>query len=375
MLPFDIHPPHDRSGRHDSAPAAQRDVLITLTISFRELHDDVARLAAGLQRVGVRPDMRIVMLVPFSADFMSLVFAILRTGAVLVLIDPGMGPRHLLQCLADVEPHGFVAIPKAHLVRWWKQRLFPLSQIHVVAGAGWPGPKLAEFRRLDPSAYAPVERSADDPAAIIFTSGSTGPPKGVAFTHGNFKAQIDQIREQYAIRPGGRDLACFPFFALFNATMGVTTVIADLDPTRPATADPQRLVQQINELQIDQSFASPAVWNRVSRYCERHQVALPSLRRVLSAGAPVAPHIVRRLTTVLGEAGHMHIPYGATEALPVATINATEILNATAADSARGAGICVGRRFRDVEWMTIQIRDDAIATMDDVVVQPRRPDR
>ena len=76
--------------------------------------------------------------------------------------------------------------------------------------------------------------SPDDPAAIIFTTGSTGPPKGVLFSHRNFDAQVDQIREFYDIRPGEIDVPCFPMFGLFNSAMGVTTVIPDMDPSRPA---------------------------------------------------------------------------------------------------------------------------------------------
>ena len=77
--------------------------------------------------------------------------------------------------------------------------------------------------------------------------------------------------------------------------MGVTTVIPDMDPTRPANVDPQKIIEPIRDWSVTQSFGSPALWNVVGRYCETSQTKLRSLRRVLSAGAPVPPHVIRRM--------------------------------------------------------------------------------
>ena len=87
--------------------------------------------------------------------------------------------------------------------------------------------------------FDPAPTTAEDPAAIIFTSGSTGPAKGVLYRHGNFDHQVTEIQEFYGIQPGEIDVPCFPLFGLFNAAMGVTTVIPDMDASRPARVDPQ----------------------------------------------------------------------------------------------------------------------------------------
>ena len=52
------------------------------------------------------------------ATVVYLVFALLKTGVVQVLIDPGMGRRNLVRCLAETRPEGFVAIPAAQVVDW-----------------------------------------------------------------------------------------------------------------------------------------------------------------------------------------------------------------------------------------------------------------
>jgi len=338
------------------------------TLTYRELDDDSNRLAAGLVKMGVRPGMRIVLLVRLGIDFISLVFALFKTGAVIVLIDPGMGRRRMLECLREVEPDGFVAIPVAHAIRVLMGRRFRKARLNVTVGRRWfwGGPTIRDLRKNAVDAFQGVSVTADDPAAIIFTSGATGPAKGVLFQHGTFNQQVEQIREFYDIQPGGIDVACFPLFALFNAAMGTSTVLPEMDPSRPAQVDPRNIVEAIHDFQATQAFASPAVWNSVGRYCEQHQAKIASLRRVLSAGAPVPDHVLSRIKSVIAADGDMHTPYGATEALPVASIAASEVLTETASRSRDGAGTCVGRRFSGIEWRVIRITDNPIDTIEDV---------
>jgi acyl-CoA synthetase (AMP-forming)/AMP-acid ligase II len=178
-----------------------------------------------------------------------------------------------------------------------------------------------------------------------------------------FDAQVELLREFYDIQPGEIDLPGFPLFALFNSAMGVTTVIPDMDPTRPAQVDPERIIETIRDQGVTQAFGSPAIWNRVGRYCEERGIALPSLRRVLSAGAPVPLHVIERMRKALPEGGDIHTPYGATESLPVASISGREVLEETVAASRRGAGTCVGRAFPGIRIRIIEVAEGAIAAI------------
>jgi acyl-CoA synthetase (AMP-forming)/AMP-acid ligase II len=186
----------------------------------------------------------------------------------------------------------------------------------------------------------------------------------VLYRHGNFDRQVTEIRDFYGIQPGEIDVSGFPLFALFNAGMGVTTVIPQMDATRPASVDPRNIVDAVNQMQATQSFGSPALWNVVGRYCEQTGAKMPSLRRVLSAGAPVPPHVLARINAAIAEDGDVHTPYGATESLPVASISASEALGETAARTAQGAGTCVGRHFPGIQWRVIRITDKPIPTID-----------
>lgn len=336
------------------------------TTTFRDLDESTDRIALGLRAWGVPVGARLAMLVPPGIEFITVAFALFKAGAVPVLIDPGMGRRNLIGCLAAVEPEGFVAIPAAQAVRLALRRRFPRAKWNVTVGRRWcwGGPTLASLAGGAYAGDALAPTRASDPAAVIFTTGSTGPPKGVLYRHGNFDRQVEEIRDRYDIRPGGVDLAGFPLFGLFNAAMGVTTVIPDMDASRPAQVDPANIVEAVRDRQVTQAFGSPAIWNVVGAWCAERDLRLPTLRRVLSAGAPVPPAVLETLHRCLPDEAEIHTPYGATEALPVASISSREILGETQHRTRQGAGACVGTRFPGIEWKVIRPIRGPIASLD-----------
>ena len=343
-------------------------------VTFRQLDQDSDRIARGLRQLGVAAGARLALLVRPGIDFVSLAFGLFKSGAVAILIDPGMGRRSLIRCLAEAEPEGFVAIPVVQAVRALLARRFPKARYNVTVGRRWfslwSGVTLEQLRGGPWSGGELAPTKADDPAAIIFTTGSTGPSKGVLFSHGNFDAQVDQIRDFYGIQPGEVDLPAFPLFGLFNCAMGVTAVIPDMDPSRPAQVDPTKIIEAVTDWNVTQTFGSPAIWDRVSRYCEAHGLRLPTVRRVLSAGAPVHAEVLRRTKACIHPEGEVHTPYGATEALPVASISAGEVLGETAEQTRGGAGVCVGGRFSGIGWKVIRPVDGPIRSLDEIEELP-----
>ena len=345
------------------------------TTTFAALDADATQIARGLASWGVPKGTRLALLVRPGIDFIALVFGLLRAGMIVVLVDPGLGRRNMVRCLAEAEPAGFVAVSIAQASRLWLRRKFPHARWNVTVGKRWfwGGLTLQQLREMGDRSQQDIggATEADDPAAIIFTSGSTGPPKGVLYTQRMFDTQVAEIQAMYGIEPGGADLACFPLFALFNSAMGVTTVLPEMDFSRPASANPNNLLAAANDWHITQAFASPAVWRVLGAHCAKTGARIPSLKQVFSCGAPVTADVLRATLSFVGASAKMHTPYGMTESLPVATIEATEVLGETAARTDSGAGVCVGRKFDSIDWRIIRITDAPIASIDDAEELPQ----
>ena len=108
--------------------------------------------------------------------------------------------------------------------------------------------------------------------------------------------------------------------------MGMTVVIPDMDPTKPAMADPDKLVEAIQTQNCTSAFGSPAIWKNMALRCRETGTTLPSMRRILMAGAPVPVWMHEAFQEILTDGAELHTPYGATESLPVASIGSHEVL-------------------------------------------------
>jgi acyl-CoA synthetase (AMP-forming)/AMP-acid ligase II len=375
-----------------------------LTLTFAELDAEVDAWCAHLAGRGVRQGDRVLVMVRQGLPLIAAAFALFKLGAVPVVIDPGMGLRNFLACVARSRPRILLGIPFAQLVSRVFRPSFRSVQVRVsvsrsltarrvstaetgdrkpesgnrrpetgerksetaetgpqtpiseilsrVSGLGTP---LSGFR----SPLSGLTNSEPtDLAAVLFTSGSTGAPKGVCYEHGMFDAQVRLVRETYAIEPGEVDLPLLPLFALFGPALGLTTIVPEIDPSRPAAVDPEKIVSAIRQESVTNSFGSPTVWRKVADYCLAHHVTLPSVRRVLCAGAPVPASLWTDAPRFLS-GGRLCSPYGATEVLPVSSVSADEI------DVASVRGACVGRPLPANQVKIIAIADGPLNSLAD----------
>lgn len=377
------------------------------SFTYQQLDDESDFLAAGLDQIGIGRGVKTVLMVPPSLDFFSLTFALFKAGSVPVLVDPGMGIKNLGRCLAEAQPTAFIGVTKAHVARllfgWGKTSI--RKNVTVGRRFGWGGFRLDQISkqgRLRQSdvvnregVWHPAGTQVDETAAILFTSGSTGVPKGAVYSHGNFAAQVAALKQAFGIEPGEIDLCTFPLFALFAPALGMTAVVPRMDFTKPARVDPREVIEPIVRFGINNLFGSPALLNRVGRdgnldvgkslsgrastggrpaevaSLSHEPCGLPSLKRVLSAGAPVSPAILERFSQWLPADVQIYTPYGATESLPVAIIGSHEILRETRYLTAQGAGTCVGRPVESIHVEIIKITDEPISEWRDELRMPQ----
>ncbi|MFT3868833.1 MAG: AMP-binding protein [Nibricoccus sp.] len=368
-----------------------------LTLNFAELDAEVDTWASHLRNRGVATGDRTLVMVRQGLPLIAAAFALFKIGAVPIVIDPGMGLKSFLACVGRSQPRVLLGIPFAQIISRIARNSFRSVQVRVTA-SGNPLARREHSFSPNNSRPAPVARSAADLAAILFTSGSTGAPKGVCYEHGMFDAQIRLIQETYVIEPGEIDLPMLPIFALFNPALGMTTIVPEIDPSKPAQVDPAKIVQAIQQEGVTNSFGSPTLWGKIADHCLARDITLPSLKRVLCAGAPVPAPLWEKSLRLLPN-GQLHSPYGATESLPISTVSASEILalgqippkpvcnslddklpvsavpvvqkdchlmndKRIAAISQNGA--CVGRPVQGIEVKIVAVSDGPIATFAEV---------
>ena len=334
-----------------------------LSLSFVELDAEVSAWKVRLAVAGIARGDRTLLLVRQGLPLIASAFALFRLGAVPVVIDPGMGLKNFLACVARSRPTALVGIPFAQILSRLFRPSFRTVRTRVTASGSLTARRSSGSAIVNRKSEI-VNSSPAELAAVLFTSGSTGAPKGVCYEHGMFAAQVRLIRETYAIEPGEIDLPLLPIFALFNPALGMTTIVPEIDPRRPAEVDPAKIVRAIRQENVTNSFGSPTLWRKIGEHCVAEKITLPSLRRVLCAGAPV-PAALWKSSSAFLPRGQLHSPYGATEALPVASVSSREI------DPTTTRGACVGRPISGIDVRIIAVIDGPVAALADTRELPR----
>ena len=156
-------------------------------MSYRELDQASNRLAHWLIGRGVGPGRRVALLLPRSADAIVAIFAVLKTGAAYVPIDPAVPEARIAFVLDDAAP--IAAITTAGLADRLDGHGLLVVDVNDPAVGSQPSTALP--------APAP-----DDIAYLIYTSGTTGTPKGVAIPHRNVTRLLEVLDAELGMSAG-----------------------------------------------------------------------------------------------------------------------------------------------------------------------------
>ncbi|HSP61042.1 MAG TPA: alpha/beta fold hydrolase [Ornithinimicrobium sp.] len=316
-------------------------------VTFGELAARVEEVAAGFAAGGVRPGDRVAVLVPPGIDLTTVVYALWRAGAVVVVADAGLGLGRLGAALRSAGPRHVVGVGRA-LALVAATRV-PGRRWHVERGGRELDTVASRGRAAGPQVLPATDPPGDGDGAVLFTSGATGPPKGVVYTRDQLGAQVALLRDTFDLRSGESLVAAFAPFALYGPALGLSSAVPEMDVTAPHTLTAPALAEAVAAVDAGVVFASPAALRNVVATADRLDPAQRRTREgprlLMSAGAPVPVDLLHRVRQVLPSAT-THTPYGMTEVLPVATHDPTALPGGAAR---QGTGVCVGLPVRGVE--------------------------
>ena len=324
-------------------------------LSFAQLDEQSARVAALLTDMGLRSGHTVLVFVPMSLELYVALVALFRLGIVAMFVDPSAGKAHIEACCALRPPDAFIGTVKAHFLRIISPALRRIPR--QIAIGKFPVPGAVDWERA--ARYPPltdiVPAESETPALLTFTSGSTGQPKAAVRTHGLLAAQHLALAENLDLQPGEVDLTTLPIFALANLASGVTSLIPTGDLRRPGFVAVSPIQAQIQRHRPTRTAASPAFFERLLETSD----SLSDMKQIYTGGAPVFPGLLNRLAEATQPGTKIVAVYGSTEAEPIAHIAHSEITDTDKKAMAHGKGLLAGH---PVTAITLRILPDTWGT-------------
>jgi len=283
------------------------------TLSYRELDDASARVAALLAAHSVGAGDRVGVMLPNVPEFAVVYFGVLRTGAVVVPLNPLLKAREVAYHLTDSE---------ARLIFAWHA-----SAEEATQGASTQGAQVVE---VEPSTFVAaltshrpssevVDRTPGDTAVILYTSGTTGRPKGAELTHGSLLRNAEVVQSDLVnLEPDDVVFGGLPLFHSFgqtctlNVAMAAGATLALLPRFDARTA--------VDVLATTRATVFAGVPTMYSAFLALPDPpALPDLRVCISGGAALPVEVLHRFEERFG--CQVLEGYGLSETSPVASFN------------------------------------------------------
>ena len=290
-------------------------------VTYGGLRAEVGALRGGLISQGLQPDDRVVLMMASGRQFIVSYFAVLGAGGIAVPLNPQSPTAEILREIGDVRPSMLILGPMG--ASTLTGQLSGHTGLTVIAPASTAMPGAVEFETVAAGTAGPlVERTDTDLAVLMFTSGTAGAPKAAMLTHGNLRANLDQMQALGDAHLYSTDvvLAIPPLFHIYglNATLGVTLAAGGC--VIPVDRfDPTAVVATIVSAKVTILAGAPPVYEALASLPEdaTTKAQFVSLRRAISGASKLDPATGRAFAERFGIA--VSEGYGLTEAAPVVT--------------------------------------------------------
>ncbi|MDX6200164.1 MAG: fatty-acyl-CoA synthase [Actinomycetota bacterium] len=297
---------------------ADREALVSVEqdrrFTYRELSDDVDRLARGLIARGVAKGDRVGIWSPNRYEWVLVQYATARIGAILVTINPAYRTHELAYVLKQSGVSLLVAAPS-----------FKTSDYAAMTREAAPDVDAVFFDSEDWNALlvdgGPLpDRSLtpDEPINIQYTSGTTGFPKGATLSHLNILGNGFLVGELCGYTEADRVCVPVPFYHCFGMVMGNLGALSHgACVVIPAPAfDPLATLHAVTQEKCTSLYGVPTMFIAELGCPEFPTFDLTSLRTGIMAGSPCPVEVMKQVQVFMPE---VTICYGMTETSPVST--------------------------------------------------------
>jgi long-chain acyl-CoA synthetase len=300
------------SAQHDADHVALK--LDDMEVSYGQLDEGSARLAAFLADHGVGPGDRVGIMLPNVPYFGVCYYGVLRAGGVVVPMNVLLKRREVAFYLSD---------SGAKLLFAWEGFADDAKAGADEAGAECVVVKPGEFEELLASVEPRrevVDRDPDDTAVILYTSGTTGTPKGAELTHQNLTRNCEITRDMFGIGDEVVTLGALPLFHSFGQTCAMNaTLAAGGTLTLIPRFDPGKALEIIQRDKVNLFQGVPTMYSAILHHEGHDGFDTSTLELCVSGGSAMPVELMRGFEEAFG--CKILEGYGLSESSPVASFN------------------------------------------------------